>query len=140
MSKATEDASRLGSPLSEELGPVVPERDHFEEWLDANRRRMHCANYSDEERMRSAYYDGRAAVDRAVAAERDRRAKERATLMAAAAMLARMVEGDSVTMAVISEMAEDIGRVLRPNVEFSGVPAGHSSNHPAGGTSAGTQG
>lgn len=26
------------------------------------------------------------------------------------------------------------------NVEFSGVPAGHSSNHPAGGTSAGTQG
>ena len=28
----------------------------------------------------------------------------------------------------------------RPNVEFSGVPAGHSSNHPAGGASAGTQG
>lgn len=28
----------------------------------------------------------------------------------------------------------------RPNVEFSSVPAGHSSNHPAGGTSAGTQG
>jgi hypothetical protein len=28
----------------------------------------------------------------------------------------------------------------RANVEFSGVPAGHSSNHPAGGTSAGTQG
>ena len=27
-----------------------------------------------------------------------------------------------------------------PNVEFSGVPAGHSSNHPAGGASAGTQG
>ena len=27
-----------------------------------------------------------------------------------------------------------------PNVEFSGVPAGHSSNHPTGGTSAGTQG
>jgi hypothetical protein len=27
-----------------------------------------------------------------------------------------------------------------PNVEFSGVPAGHSSNHPAGGTSAGTKG
>lgn len=27
-----------------------------------------------------------------------------------------------------------------PNVAFSGVPAGHSSNHPAGGTSAGTQG
>jgi hypothetical protein len=27
-----------------------------------------------------------------------------------------------------------------PNVEFSGVPAGHSSNHSAGGTSAGTQG
>jgi hypothetical protein len=27
-----------------------------------------------------------------------------------------------------------------PNLEFSGVPAGHSSNHPAGGTSAGTQG
>jgi hypothetical protein len=26
------------------------------------------------------------------------------------------------------------------NVEFSGVPAGHLSNHPAGGTSAGTQG
>jgi hypothetical protein len=25
-------------------------------------------------------------------------------------------------------------------VEFSGVPAGHSSNHPAGGTSAATQG
>ncbi len=25
-------------------------------------------------------------------------------------------------------------------VEFSGVPAGHLSNHPAGGTSAGTQG
>ena len=31
-------------------------------------------------------------------------------------------------------------RELQPNVEFSGVPAGHSSNHPAGGTSAGTQG
>lgn len=30
--------------------------------------------------------------------------------------------------------------VEAPNVEFSGVPAGHSSNHPAGGTSAGTQG
>ena len=29
---------------------------------------------------------------------------------------------------------------VTPNVEFSGVPAGHSSNHPAGGTSAGTQG
>ena len=29
---------------------------------------------------------------------------------------------------------------LSHNVEFSGVPAGHSSNHPAGGTSAGTQG
>ena len=28
----------------------------------------------------------------------------------------------------------------RPNVEFSGVPAGHSSNRPAGGTSAGTHG
>lgn len=27
-----------------------------------------------------------------------------------------------------------------PNVEFSGVPAGHLSNHPAGSTSAGTQG
>ena len=27
-----------------------------------------------------------------------------------------------------------------PNAEFSGVPAGHSSNHPAGGTSAATQG
>ncbi len=27
-----------------------------------------------------------------------------------------------------------------PNVEFSGVPAGHLSNHPAGGTSAATQG
>jgi hypothetical protein len=25
-----------------------------------------------------------------------------------------------------------------PNMEFSGVPAGHSSNHPAGGTSAAT--
>lgn len=31
-------------------------------------------------------------------------------------------------------------RIAGPNVEFSGVPAGHSSNHPAGGTSAGTQG
>lgn len=31
-------------------------------------------------------------------------------------------------------------RVKTPNVEFSGVPAGHSSNHHAGGTSAGTQG
>lgn len=29
---------------------------------------------------------------------------------------------------------------LGPNVEFSGVPAGHLSNHLAGGTSAGTQG
>ena len=28
----------------------------------------------------------------------------------------------------------------RPNVAFSGVPAGHSSNHLAGGTSAATQG
>lgn len=27
-----------------------------------------------------------------------------------------------------------------PNVEFSGVPAGHLNNPPAGGTSAGTQG
>lgn len=27
-----------------------------------------------------------------------------------------------------------------PILKFSGVPAGHSSNHPAGGTSAGTQG
>jgi len=27
-----------------------------------------------------------------------------------------------------------------PNAEFSGVPAKRSSNHPAGGTSAGTQG
>ena len=30
--------------------------------------------------------------------------------------------------------------VSGPNVEFSGVPAGHSINHPAVGTSAGTQG
>ena len=28
----------------------------------------------------------------------------------------------------------------RPNVELSGAPAGHSSNHPAGGASAGKQG
>lgn len=31
-------------------------------------------------------------------------------------------------------------RIAGPNVEFSGVPAGHLSNHPAGGTSAATQG
>jgi hypothetical protein len=31
-------------------------------------------------------------------------------------------------------------RLKTHNVEFSGVPAGHSSNHPAGGASAGTQG
>jgi hypothetical protein len=29
---------------------------------------------------------------------------------------------------------------VQQNTEFSGVPAGHSSNHPAGGTSAATQG
>ena len=33
-----------------------------------------------------------------------------------------------------------LAALVGPNVEFSGVPAGHSSNHPAGGTSAGTQG
>ena len=33
-----------------------------------------------------------------------------------------------------------LDRSKTPNVEFSGVPAGHSSNHHAGGTSAGTQG
>ncbi len=36
-------------------------------------------------------------------------------------------------------LAEASGDVP-PNVEFSGVPVGHSINHPAGGTSAGTQG
>ncbi len=37
-------------------------------------------------------------------------------------------------------VVELFGRDLGPNVEFSGVPAGHSSSQPAGGTSAGTQG
>jgi len=36
--------------------------------------------------------------------------------------------------------ADALMQHLTANVEFSGVPAGHSSNHPAGGTSAGTQG
>lgn len=34
----------------------------------------------------------------------------------------------------------ELARHEQPNVAFSGVPAGHSSNHPAGGTSAATQG
>ena len=50
---------------------------------------------------------------RVEAAERERCAKERAALVAAAAMFARMVADDSVTIAAITEMAEDIGRVLR---------------------------
>ena len=44
----------------------------------------------------------------------------------------------------IGKAADGLGQALvdfhlGPNVEFSGVPAGHSSNHPAGGTSAGTK-
>lgn len=40
------------------------------------------------------------------------------------------------------QLSERGGRYVfeTPNVEFSGVPVGHSINHPAGGTSAGTQG
>ena len=41
---------------------------------------------------------------------------------------------------VVTDAGKAVARLKAPNVEFSGVPAGHSSNHPAGGTSAGTQG
>lgn len=40
----------------------------------------------------------------------------------------------------LRELARKIEDSKTPNVEFSGVPAGHSSNHTAGGTSAATQG
>ena len=39
-----------------------------------------------------------------------------------------------------SKAMERAREVLGDNVEFSGVPAGQSSNHPAGCTSAATQG
>jgi hypothetical protein len=57
-----------------------------------------------------------------LAAERERCAKERATLKAAAELLARMVAGDSVTMAACSEMADEIGRSLGPNLKLTGRP------------------
>ena len=41
---------------------------------------------------------------------------------------------------ILSAAVELVEPSEPPNVEFSGVPAGYSSNHPAGGTSAGTQG
>lgn len=44
-----------------------------------------------------------------------------------------------VVAGAVTHWAEPEGPCWR-NVEFSGAPAGHSSNHPAGGTSAGTQG
>lgn len=47
--------------------------------------------------------------------------------------------GDPVYRVTDAGMDALVGRKT-PNVEFSGVPAGHPSNHPAGGTSAGTQG
>lgn len=40
----------------------------------------------------------------------------------------------------ITMLMRELRKRTSSNVEFSGVPAGHSSNHPAGGTSAGTQG
>ena len=47
----------------------------------------------------------------------------------------------TAALKTMGKMREAERRVkLGPNVEFSGVPAGHLSNHPAGGTSAGTQG
>jgi site-specific DNA-methyltransferase (adenine-specific) len=45
---------------------------------------------------------------------------------------------ESQCQAIAARLAQ--GDLLMDNVEFSGVLAGHSSNHPANGTSAGTQG
>lgn len=73
-------------------------------------------------------------------------------------VLARWVAEACGVLFSVEEDSEDGGESLRllrerglelvravlqpagPNVEFNGVPAGNSSNHPAGGTSAGTQG
>lgn len=44
---------------------LEPERDDFAEWLEANRRRMHCGHFNDEDCMRAAW-------SAAVAAERER--------------------------------------------------------------------
>ena len=52
----------------------------------------------------------------------------------------RGVSPAPVEYSQVVEAIEDARDVLGPNVEFSGVPAGHSSNRPAGGTSAATQG
>ena len=51
-------------------------------------------------------------------------------------------EDSTLTPAVISagDMPTNCLDLLVHNVEFSGVPVGHSINHPAGGTSAATQG
>lgn len=54
---------------------------------------------------------------------------------------ARTARGKPVRqMAPLCLKCQLLARHEPHNVEFSGVPAGHSSNHPAGGTSAGTQG
>ena len=55
-----------------------------------------------------------------------------------AAIEAMRVAGGAAEFQAAFDKAKKLAMVH--NVEFSGVPAGHSSNHPAGGTSAGTQG
>lgn len=62
-------------------------------------------------------------------------------------LMAQLREVDARYMALLKAVADGVAMQPRtvvldlgPNVEFSGVPAGHLSNHPAGGTSAGTQG
>ena len=45
------------------------EPDEFADWLAANERRMHCGQFTDEERMRAAYDAGRASNRKQVAEE-----------------------------------------------------------------------
>ncbi len=47
----TTAGAAVAAPVDQPVGP--PE---FDEWLAANRRRMHCGAYTDEECMRAAWF------------------------------------------------------------------------------------
>ena len=74
-------------------------------------------------------------VEAAVEAAERERWKEAAMLTGDALRELERYEYAAATIGLRKAVAS-----MGPNVELRGVPAGHSSNHPAGGTSAGTQG
>ena len=117
------DGMPLAHGLSEGLGPLLPARD--------GQARVMTLTSDDSDNFQGHWYSPQAVAER-VAAERER----------CAAVARRWGETHDAGVTVNARNAADkIARGIEgPNVAFSGVPAGHSSNHPDGGTSAATQG